>query len=69
MGYYNLKAVQEVLGAVGHYNADAGIVITNNTFLNSAKKLAESNDIELWDETKLKLFLNDDISFSELQHL
>lgn len=65
----NLKAVQEVLGAVGHYNADAGIVITNNTFLNSAKKLAESNDIELWDETKLKLFLNDDISFSELQHL
>ena len=65
----NLKAVQEELGAVGHYNADAGIVITNNTFLNSAKKLAESNDIELWDETKLKLFLNDDISFSELQHL
>lgn len=65
----NLKAVQEVLGAVGHFNADVGIVITNNTFLNSAKKLAESNDVELWDENRLKLFLEDDISFSILKEL
>ena len=65
----NLKAVQEVIGAVGHFNADVGIVITNNTFLNSAKKLAESNDIELWDGSKLKLFLENDISFSILKEI
>jgi len=65
----NLKAVQEVIGAVGHFNADVGIVITNNTFLNSAKKLAESNDIELWDGSKLKLFLENDISFSILKEV
>ena len=40
----NLKAVQEVIGAVGHFEADIGIVITNNEFLNSAIKLAKSNE-------------------------
>lgn len=42
-------AVQEVLGAIGMYKADKGIVITNNTFTKSARELAEANDIELVD--------------------
>ena len=62
----NLKAVQEVVGAMGHYAGDFGVVITNNSFLNSAIKLAESHDIELWDGDKLISFLAGDLSFSEI---
>ena len=62
----NLKAVQEVVGAMGHYAGDYGVVITNNTFLNSAVKLAESHDIELWDGDRLVSFLAGDLSFSEI---
>jgi len=62
----NLKAVQEVLGSLGHYNCDYGLVITNNTYLNSAKKLAESNDVELWGGDELLKLLSKDISFSEV---
>jgi len=62
----NLKAVQEVLGSLGHYSCDYGLVITNNTYLNSAKKLAESNDVELWGGDELLKLLSKDISFSEI---
>ena len=62
----NLKAVQEVVGALGHYAGDIGIVITNNSFLNSAIKLAESHDIELWNGDNLVSFLASDLSFSSL---
>jgi HJR/Mrr/RecB family endonuclease len=62
----NLKAVQEIVGAMGHYFGDMGVVITNNSFLNSAVKLAESHDIELWDGYKLVSFLAGDLSFSEI---
>lgn len=62
----NLKAVQEVVAAIGHYSGDMGVVITNNYFLNSAIKLAESYDIELWDGNKLLSFLCEDLSFSNI---
>jgi len=62
----NLKAVQEVVGALAHYNGDIGIVITNNSFLKSAINLAQSNDIELWDNFKLINFLSGNISFSQV---
>ena len=62
----NLKAGQEVVGAMGHYSGDMGIVITNNSFLNSAVKLAESHDIELWDGDRLVSFLTGDLSFSRV---
>ena len=65
----NLKAVQEVVGAIGHYAGDMGLVITNNSFLNSAVKLAESHDIELWDGDKLVSFLAGDLSFSEIMNV
>ena len=65
----NLKAVQEVVAAIAHFNGDIGIVITNNTFLNSAIKLAQSNDVELWGEKELMKFLNGDMSFSQISEL
>lgn len=65
----NLKAVQEVVASLSHYQCDFGIVVTNSSFLNSAKKLAENNEIELWDQDRLISFLSGDLMFSELSSL
>lgn len=43
------KAVQEVVGALGMYNAQKGIVVTNSTYTPSAIELANANHIELVD--------------------
>ncbi len=48
-----IKAIQEVVAAVGHYKAIKGYVITNNFFTKPAINLAASNHIELWDREKL----------------
>lgn len=48
-----IKAVQEALGAVKHYNASKAIVITNSKFTQDARELADSNDVELWDRATL----------------
>ncbi len=48
------KAVQEVVGAIGMYKADKGIVVTNSTFTPSAIELALANNIELVDGTKIE---------------
>jgi len=56
------KAVQEVCGALGYYDCDYGIVVTNNYLTSSAKKLARKNNIEVWERNKLienLNFLND----------
>ncbi len=55
----NNKSVQEISAALKHYNADKGIVITNNYFTESAKELAKSNRIELIDRNKLKKLIID----------
>ena len=47
------KAVQEVAGAIKFYDADYGVVVTNNLFTKSAIELADSNNIELIDKFKL----------------
>ncbi|MEG3837225.1 MULTISPECIES: restriction endonuclease [unclassified Microcoleus] len=52
-----IKAVQEVAGAVRHYKGNKGRVITNNRFTENACKLAQSNDVELWDRKKLIEFI------------
>lgn len=46
-------AVQEVIAGAKFYNADKGIVITNNYFTSSAKDLANKTGIILWDRDKL----------------
>lgn len=48
------KAVQEVVAAIGMYKADKGIVITNNSFTQSAIELAKANNIELVDRRKIE---------------
>lgn len=53
----NNKAVQEVVGAMKHYGCDAAIVVTNNYFTKSAKELAESNSVILWDRDMIKTLL------------
>ncbi|WP_424100072.1 restriction endonuclease [Moorena producens] len=53
-GSVGIKAVQEVIGAIAHYQVNLGIVITNSKFTEPAKNLAASNQIELFDRDDLK---------------
>lgn len=48
------KAVQEVVGAIGMYTADKGIVVTNSTFTPSAVELAQANNVELVDGARIE---------------
>lgn len=52
-GKVGISAVQEVLGAKGYYKADKAMVITNSYFTPNAIKLANANDVELWDRNDL----------------
>lgn len=49
-----LQAVQEALGAINMYGADEAWVVTNSTYTNQAKKLAEANDVYLVDRQGLR---------------
>ena len=49
-----VKAVQEVISAMKHYDCEEAIVITNNYFTRQAEILAEDNEVvALWDRDKL----------------
>lgn len=48
-----INAIQEILGSKSLYNCHVAVVLTNNTFTPNAKKLADSNNILLWDRQKL----------------
>jgi HJR/Mrr/RecB family endonuclease len=48
------KAIQEVVAGLKYYNCYKGIVVTNNYFTESAKSLAEVNNVILWDRNMLK---------------
>lgn len=52
------KAVQEVIGSIKYYNCDREIVITTSRFTDSAKSLAEKNDIKLIDKSNIETYLN-----------
>lgn len=51
--YYSSKLdntpVQEIVGAIKYYNANQGIVITNNSFTKGAENLAKANNVILID--------------------
>lgn len=49
-----IHAVQEVVGAIKHYQADAGIVISNQLFTRQAVALAQSNHVLLIDGQRLQ---------------
>lgn len=53
-----IAAIQQVVGAIKHYQADKGMVISNSYFTMNAENLASSNNIELWDRDKLVRFLS-----------
>jgi len=62
----NLKAVQEVYGAMSHYNAEFCWVVTNSTYTESAVNLAKSTNCFLVDGNDLgKLFSEKFKSFDE----
>ncbi len=48
------SAIQEVVAGKNHYNCNKAIVVTNNTFTQSAINLSRSNDVILWDRFILK---------------
>jgi len=48
------SAVQEAVGGKAMYKVDKVMVITNNEFTSGAKKLAQANDVVLWDRNILK---------------
>lgn len=47
------SAIQEVVAGLKYYNLSKGYVVTNNYFTESAKKLAASNDVVLWNRDDL----------------
>lgn len=53
------KAVQEVLGAMRHYECINGVVVTNSTFTSAAIQLASSADVTLHDNRWLKEKINE----------
>ena len=54
-----IKAVQEVIGSKSMNGCHVAVVLTNNYFTSSAKKLAEKNNVLLWDRNELlKLISN-----------
>jgi uncharacterized Zn finger protein (UPF0148 family) len=53
------SAVQEIVPAVKHYNAHKAIVISSSGFTASAIELARSNNVELWDRSRLSRILED----------
>lgn len=54
-----LGAVQEAVAAVAYYDCEAAMVVTNNYFTDSARRLAEANDVVLWDRDDLTGILAD----------
>jgi len=54
-----ISAVQEVIGAVKHYEVDVGMVITKNGFTAPARKLAASNGVILIGDNLYKLLMDE----------
>lgn len=50
------KAVQEVFTGKTYYNANIGIVVTNNVFTPAAEEQAEASGVILWDKYDLEKF-------------
>ena len=48
-----ISAVQEICAAIKYYHAQQGMLITNSKLTNSAKKLAQSNNIIVWERSEL----------------
>lgn len=51
------KAVQEAFSGKSYYGCHVAVVLTNRHFTRSAKDLADSNHVLLWDREKLEEFI------------
>lgn len=51
-----LKAVQEVVASKKHYRCSRAMVVTNNTYTKTARRLAEENGVTLLENIKPKGF-------------
>lgn len=49
-----ISAIQEVIASKTIYKCHVAVVLTNNTFTNSAIELAKVNNVLLWDRKKLQ---------------
>lgn len=47
-------AIMEAVAGAKHYGATKCMVVTNSSFTKSARELAESNKVVLWDRKILK---------------
>ena len=57
-GKVGIAAIQEIIGAKAYYKADKCMVVTNSYFTKNAVELARSNNVELWDRTRLIIEFN-----------
>jgi restriction system protein len=53
------KAVQEIVVARNHYNADEAMVVTNSYFTKQAEEIADENGVILIDRNELKSLINE----------
>nr|UWH96906.1 MAG: Restriction endonuclease [Bacteriophage sp.] len=60
--------IQEVIGGLAYYNCTKGAVMTNQYFTEPAKKLAEINDVELWDRDVLLTMTQNSKSQKDCQY-
>lgn len=58
-------AVQEAYSGKKYYNCNVGVVMTNSHFTKSAKKLAKTNSVVLWDREKVIEFIRKSDFYSE----
>lgn len=52
-GMVGVEAVQQIAAARSHYGCHKAMVVTNAFFTDAARKLAQSNHVELWDRDRL----------------
>jgi HJR/Mrr/RecB family endonuclease len=57
------KGVQEVYAAIKHYDAQKAMVISSSGFTQSARELARSTDVTLWDRSILAAMLDENPIF------
>jgi len=57
------SAVQEVVAAIKHYDAHRAMVISSSGFTQSARELAQSNNVVLWDRSILSSMLDENPIF------
>lgn len=62
------SAIQEIFAAKSYYDADIAVVVTNNYFTDSAKKLALKCGVILVSKDNIGIFLNNATAFLKLEN-